>query len=71
MSSRRRSRNRSIVGNLNDVQKRIKYLEARQAPTQLARKVVTTQNMALRSVTEEVVADQVIVTRRTIAPKLL
>ena len=68
MSSRRRSRNRSIVGNLTDMQKRLKSLEARQAPTQLARKVVATQNIALRAVTPDVVDDGAIV-RRTLAPQ--
>ena len=67
MPSRRRSRIKSIAGNINDVQKRLRYLETRPAPSQLAKKVVTTKNIALRAITEEVVADQVI-TRRTIAP---
>jgi hypothetical protein len=68
MSSRRKSRNRTIVGNLTDMQKRLKNLEARQAPTQLARKVVATQNIALRAVVPDVVADAAIV-RRTLAPQ--
>lgn len=68
MTSRRRSRNRTIVGNLTDMQKRLKSLEARQAPTKLARKVVATQNIALRAVVPDVVADAAIV-RRTLAPE--
>jgi hypothetical protein len=68
MPSRRRSRIRSISGNISDVQKRLRYLETRPAPSQLARKVVATQNIALRAIQPEVVADAAIV-RRTLAPE--
>ena len=68
MPSRRRSRIKSISGNISDVQKRLRYLETRPAPAQLARKVVATQNIALRAVVPDVVADAAIV-RRTLAPE--
>ena len=68
MPSRRRSRNKSIAGNITDVQKRLRYLETRPAPAQLARKVVSTKNIALRAVTPDVVDDGAIV-RRTLAPQ--
>jgi hypothetical protein len=68
MASRRRSRIKSIAGNINDVQKRLRYLETRPAPAQLARKVVQTGNIALRAVEPDVVADAAIV-RRTLAPE--
>ena len=45
MPSRRRSRNKSIAGNITDVQKRLRYLETRPAPSQLAKKVVATKNI--------------------------
>jgi hypothetical protein len=68
MASRRRSRIKSIAGNINDVQKRLRYLETRPAPAQLARKVVQTGNIALRAIEPDVVADAAIV-RRTLAPE--
>jgi hypothetical protein len=68
MASRRRSRIKSIAGNINDVQKRLRYLETRSAPSQLARKVVKTGNIALRAIEPDVVADAAIV-RRTLAPE--
>lgn len=68
MASRRRSRIKSIAGNINDVQKRLRYLETRPAPSQLAKKVVATKNIALRAIEPEVVADAAIV-RRTLAPE--
>ena len=68
MASRRRSRIKSISGNINDVQKRLRYLETRPAPAQLARKVVKTGNIALRAIEPDVVADAAIV-RRTLAPE--
>jgi hypothetical protein len=68
MASRRRSRIKSIAGNINDVQKRLRYLETRPAPAQLARKVVQTGNIALRAIQPDVVADAAIV-RRTLAPE--
>jgi len=66
MATRRRSRRKSISGNLTDVQKRIRYLETRPAAGRLASKAVATRNLALRAVDEEVVADNAIV-RRSIA----
>jgi hypothetical protein len=68
MPSRRRSRNKSIAGNITDVQKRLRYLETRPAPSQLAKKVVATKNIALRAVVPDVIDDAAIV-RRTLAPE--
>jgi hypothetical protein len=66
MATRRRSRRKTISGNLTDIQKRIRYLETRPSASRLASKVVSTRNIALRAVDEEVVADNAIV-RRSIA----
>ncbi len=66
MATRRRSRRKTISGNLTDVQKRIRYLETRPSATRLASKAVATKNLALRAVDEDVVADNAIV-RRSIA----
>jgi len=66
MATRRRSRRKTISGNLTDIQKRIRYLETRPAAGRLASKAVATRNLALRAVDEEVVADNAIV-RRSIA----
>jgi len=66
MATRRRSRRKSISGNLTDIQKRIRYLETRPAAGRLASKAVATKNLALRAVDEEIVADNAIV-RRSIA----
>ena len=66
MATRRRSRRKSISGNITDVQKRIRYLETRPSATRLASKAVATRNLALRAVEEDIVADNAIV-RRSIA----
>ncbi len=66
MATRRRSRRKSISGNLTDIQKRIRYLETRPAAGRLASKAVATRNLALRAIEEDVVADNAIV-RRAIA----
>lgn len=66
MATRRRSRRKSISGNLTDIQKRIRYLETRPAAGRLASKAVATKNLALRAVEEDTVADNAIV-RRAIA----
>jgi hypothetical protein len=66
MATRRRSRRKTISGNLTDIQKRIRYLETRPAAGRLASKAVSTRNLALRAVEEDVVADNAIV-RRSIA----
>jgi hypothetical protein len=66
MATRRRSRRKSISGNLTDIQKRIRYLETRPSAGRLASKAVATRNLALRAVEEDVVADNAIV-RRAIA----
>ena len=66
MATRRRSRRKSISGNITDVQKRIRYLETRPSATRLASKAVATRNLALRAVEEDTVADNAIV-RRAIA----
>ena len=63
MPSRRRSRRKSISGNIVDLQKRIRYLETRPAPSKLASKVVATKNIALRAVETELIADASITTR--------
>jgi hypothetical protein len=66
MVTRRRSRRKSISGNLTDIQKRVRYLETRPSASRLASKVVSTRNLALRAVEEDLVADNAIV-RRSIA----
>jgi hypothetical protein len=66
MATRRRSRRKSISGNLTDIQKRIRYLETRPAAGRLASKAVATRNLALRAVEEDAVADNAII-RRSIA----
>ena len=66
MATRRRSRRKSISGNITDVQKRIRYLETRPSASRLASKAVATKNLALRAVEEDIVADNAIV-RRSIA----
>ncbi len=66
MATRRRSRRKSISGNITDVQKRIRYLETRPSASRLASKAVATRNLALRAVEEDIVADNAIV-RRSIA----
>jgi hypothetical protein len=66
MATRRRSRRKSISGNLTDIQKRIRYLETRPSAGRLASKAVATRNLALRAVEEDAVADNAIV-RRSIA----
>ena len=63
MPSRRRSRRKSIAGNITDAQKRIRYLETRPAPSRLASKVVATKNIALRSIETELIADASVTTR--------
>jgi hypothetical protein len=67
MATRRRSRRKTISGNLTDIQKRIRYLETRPAPSKLASKVVSTNNIAIESITDDLVATNAIV-RRAIAP---
>ena len=66
MATRRRSRRKTISGNLTDIQKRIRYLETRPGAGRLASKAVSNRNLALRAVDEDVVADNAIV-RRSIA----
>jgi hypothetical protein len=66
VATRRRSRRKTISGNLTDIQKRIRYLETRPSATRLASKAVATRNLALRAVEENIVADNAIV-RRSIA----
>jgi hypothetical protein len=68
MATRRRSRRKSISGNLTDIQKRIRYLETRPAAGRLASKAVATRNLALRAVDADIVADNAVV-RRTIGPQ--
>jgi hypothetical protein len=63
MATRRRSRRKSISGNLTDIQKRIRYLETRPGAGRLASKAVATRNLALRSIEEDIVADNAIVRR--------
>jgi hypothetical protein len=66
MATRRRSRRKTISGNLTDIQKRIRYLETRPGAGRLASKAVATKNLALRAINEDVVADNAII-RRSIA----
>ena len=66
MATRRRSRRKTISGNLTDIQKRVRYLETRPSASRLASKAVATKNLALRAVEEDIVADNAIV-RRAIA----
>ena len=66
MATRRRSRRKTISGNLTDIQKRVRYLETRPSATRIASKAVASKNLSLRSVEEDIVADNAIV-RRTIA----
>jgi hypothetical protein len=70
MATRRRSRRKSIAGNITDVQKRLRYLETRPAPTQLASKVVVSKNIAPRAVGQELIADSAI-TRRSLTPGVI
>ena len=65
MATRRRSRRKTISGNLTDIQKRIRYLETRPAPSKLANKVVATKNIAIESIVDDLVATQAL-SRRTI-----
>jgi hypothetical protein len=67
VATRRRSRRKTISGNLTDIQKRVRYLETRPAPSKLANKVVATKNIAIESITEELVVTNAI-TRRLVAP---
>jgi hypothetical protein len=66
MATRRRSRNKTIAGNLTDVQKRLRYLEVRPNPDKLASKSVATKNIALRAIQTDLISDSAI-TRRTLA----
>jgi hypothetical protein len=66
VATRRRSRRKTISGNLTDIQKRVRYLETRPSASRLASKAVSTRNLALRAIEENIVADNAIV-RRTIA----
>ena len=63
MATRRRSRRKSISGNLTDIQKRVRYLETRPSASRLASKAVATRNLALRAVEADIVADNAIVRR--------
>jgi len=65
MATHRRSRRKSIAGNITDVQKRLRYLETRPAPSKLASKVVVSKNIAPRAVEQELIADGAI-TRRSL-----
>ena len=67
MATRRRSRRKSIAGNITDVQKRLRYLETRPAPTQLASKVVVSKNIAPRAVGQELIADSAVTRRSLVA----
>jgi len=67
VATRRRSRRKSIAGNITDVQKRLRYLETRPAPTQLASKVVVSKNIAPRAVGQELIADSAVTRRSLVA----
>lgn len=70
MASRRRSRNRTITGSISDVQRRIKYLEARPSPSRLgnfavdennlAPRIISTDKILAQAITRELVADSAI-----------
>jgi len=63
MPSRRRSRNKTISGNLTDLQKRLRYLEHRPSPSKLASKAVVTRNIAPFAVETDLIATANITTR--------
>jgi hypothetical protein len=63
MPTHRRARRKSIAGNITDVQKRLRFLETRPAPSKLASKAVATKNIALRAIETELIADSSITTR--------
>jgi hypothetical protein len=63
MPTNRRARRKSIAGNITDVQKRLRFLETRPAPSKLASKAVVTKNIALRAIETELIADASITTR--------
>jgi hypothetical protein len=50
VASRRRTRQSSITGNISDVQRRLKYLEARPAPSKLGNYSVKPSNLEPRAV---------------------
>ena len=70
MATRRRSRRKTISGNLTEIQKRIRYLETRPAPSKLASRVVATNNIAIESITNDLIATDAIL-RRSIAPNAI
>jgi hypothetical protein len=63
MPTNRRARRKSIAGNITDVQKRLRFLETRPAPSKLASKAVATKNIALRAIETELIADASVTTR--------
>ena len=63
MPTNRRARRKSIAGNITDVQKRLRFLETRPAPSKIASKAVATRNIALRAIETELIADASVTTR--------
>jgi hypothetical protein len=64
MATRRRARRKSILGNLTDVEKRLKYLEKRPAPSRLSNKVVDTNNIKPFAVATDLVQNQAVTTAK-------
>lgn len=62
MATRRRARRKSILGNLTDVERRLRYLEKRPAPSRLSNKVVGTDNIKPFAVSTDIVQDQAVTT---------
>lgn len=56
MASRRRSSRTSVTGTITDLQRRVKYLQNRQTPTQLANEVVARSAIQPRAVASDQIA---------------
>jgi hypothetical protein len=64
MATRRRARRKSILGNLTDVERRLRYLEKRPAPSRLSNKVVGVDNIKPFAVATDAIQPQAIVTEK-------
>lgn len=56
MPSRRRATRSTLTGSLSDVQRRLRFVEARPSPTRLANQVVTRTNIQPRAVSTDQIA---------------
>jgi len=56
MASRRMTSRRTITGSLSDIQKRLKYVEARSSPSRLANQVVKRVNVQPRAISTDQIA---------------